>query len=129
MNPIIYFELSNNRCSCNSNNWWGSIPESYRKFINPRITGKTLTCNLVSGSYCGKETFTRTLDCMMDNYYDYVNFIIRFYDGTEKVFNIRDKKQLCDCIEFLEQYTNNGNGLSLNIIELYDGCNNDCLEI
>lgn len=117
MNPVVYIGVSSSEpwdCHCDSNGWY----TNGCKFINFHVTGNNLHFDVILPNGHIDKNKHHIIDCISRDYSTKTNLTLKFEDGTEKVFNVRDSNERTDLLEFLEQY--NSNGYEIKIDHSYE---------
>jgi hypothetical protein len=116
MNPVVFIGVSSSEpwdCHCDSNSWYTSC-----KFINFHVTGNNLHFDVILPNGRVDKDKHHIIDCVSRDYSTKINLTLKFEDGTEMVFNVRDSKERTDLLEFLEEY--NSNGYEIKIDHSYE---------
>lgn len=107
MNPVVFIGVSSSEpwsCHCDSNGWY----TNGCKFINFHVTGNNLHFDVILPNGRVDKDKHHIIDCVARDYSSKTNLTLKFEDGTEMVFNVRDSKERTDLLEFLEEYNSNG---------------------
>lgn len=114
MNPVVYIGIKNDGgpwdCHCDSNSWYARGC----KFINFHLNGNYLHYDVIFPNGRVDKDRHHKIDCISFEHYSKINLTLKFEDSTEKVFNIKDRNERTDLIEFLEEYNKNGYELKVD---------------
>jgi hypothetical protein len=116
MNPVVYIGVSSSEpwdCHCDSNGWYTGC-----KFINFHVTGNNLHFDVILPNGHVDKNKHHLIDCVSREYSSKTNLTLKFEDGTEMVFNVRDNNERTNLLEFLEEY--NSNGYEIKIDHSYE---------
>lgn len=108
MNPVVNIEVKNEGgtwdCHCSSDSWYAKGC----KFINFHLNGNNLHYDVIFPDGHVDKDRHHKIDCISFEHYSKINLTLKFEDGTELVFNVKDKNEVTDLVEILEQYNSNG---------------------
>ncbi|MBO4531523.1 MAG: hypothetical protein J5767_12905 [Paludibacteraceae bacterium] len=108
MNPVIHIGIESLggpwNCHCDSEGWY----TRGCRFINFHINGNKLYYDIIFPNGKVEENKSHIIDCISRDYHNKTNLTLKFEDGTEKVFNVKDRNERTDLVEFLKEYNKNG---------------------
>lgn len=108
MNPVVYIGIKNDGgpwdCYCDSDGWY----TRGCKFINFHLNGNNLHFDIIFPNGNVDKDKYHKIDCISFEHYDKINLTLKFENGTELVFNVKDENEVTDLMEILEQYNSNG---------------------
>lgn len=109
MNPVVHIGIESLGgpwvCHCNSEDWYARGC----RFTNLHVVNDTrIHYDITFPNGKVEKNKSHIIDCISREYHSKINLTLKFEDGTEKVFNVKDDNERTDLMEFLKEYNRNG---------------------